>query len=109
MAKVKVYNSANTPVIIEDGRTLGGSEWHEVTETPMVSKLLTARHLVKKKPPHVPSPSPSVPTTVEKEEEPEVVLDEVLDETPVEAPSDPFSPATISKGRRSRKPSPNKE
>lgn len=109
MAKVKVYNSANTPVIIEDGRTLGGSEWHEVTETPMVSNLLKTRNLVKKKQPQIPNPSPVVPDKAEKEEEPEVVLDEVLDETPVEAPSDPSSPATISKGRRSRKPSPNKE
>ncbi len=116
MANVRVYNPANTPTIIDDGRTLGGFEWHDVAETPLVSNLMKARKLVTKRAPgeaglangHKPVTDVSS-NQAEKKEEPEAVLDMVLDETPVEAPSVSPSPATISKGRRSRKPSPNKE
>jgi hypothetical protein len=106
MANVRVYNPSNTPVVIDDGRTVAGSDWQVIPSSPLVDEFIKARRLILK--------DKLVPQKTEQandlpKPEPEPEPESAPDNVDVEPPTDEPSTATISKGRRSRKPPSDKE
>lgn len=134
MAVVHVYNTGVNPVIYDDGKTIGGLEWHSV-EQELVQEYLDAGILITKQnrvepsaiipepvleaPAEIPSESPetvaadnseAVETNVvsETEEVPAEVV-ESGEVSTVDAPPETPSPATMRKTRQRKTAKPEKE
>lgn len=109
MQKVLVYNPTQTPAIYGDGQSLGGMEWLEVPIRYVDELLADGCILV----PEEGEPPVSLDASLPDDGLP--VSDEVpsvLDDTVAEDSDDPViadEPDTISKPRRTRKSSSEKE
>lgn len=119
MTQVRVFNPADTPVYIDNGKVIPGSDWATVESTLLVEGLIASGVLIRKSPPDEPLP-PQLPETDPEpvaEEEPEpTVADEESPSTDVSSEEETTKvidtdnqPKPASMKRRRKSPSPTKE
>lgn len=65
MANISVYNTGITPVIVGDGRTIGGMEWAVVSEEEAAEHLAIGV-LITGTPMQLPDPEPVVDPVIEE-------------------------------------------
>lgn len=106
MTQVRVFNPADTPVYIDNGKVIPGSDWATVKRTETVKGLIANGSLIDKTPPPAPEPTPEPTVADEEEASPEVSSEE---ETTTEVIDTDNQPKPASMKRRRKSPSPTKE